>query len=139
MDTPIVWLAWTGIAVTPWKVVGYCGALLFAARWLVQMIASRRAGRPVIPRVFWIMSVMGSAMTLSYFVFSAKGDSVGVLQNLFPAATALYSLYLDMRHKRVSQGAPVPRDAAPNGRATTPKSSPRLRQQERDTSTTTSP
>lgn len=139
MDTPIVWLAWTGIAITPWKVIGYFGALLFAARWLVQMIASRRAGRPVIPRVFWIMSVIGSAMTLSYFVFSAKGDSVGVLQNLFPAATALYSLYLDIRHQRVSKGALVPRAAASKGRATTPKSPPTPRRQEGDTSSTTSP
>jgi lipid-A-disaccharide synthase-like uncharacterized protein len=45
------------------------------------------------------MSVVGSLMTLSYFLFSAKQDSVGVLQNLFPAFTALYSLYLDIRHR----------------------------------------
>ena len=38
-------------------------------------------------------------MTLSYFVFSAKQDSVGVLGNLFPAFTAAYSLYLDIRHR----------------------------------------
>ena len=38
-------------------------------------------------------------MTLAYFTFSAKGDSVGVLQNLFPAGTALYSLYLDIQHR----------------------------------------
>jgi lipid-A-disaccharide synthase-like uncharacterized protein len=52
----------------------------------------------VIPRLFWYLSVVGSLMTLSYFVFSAKSDSVGVLQNLFPAFTAMYSLYLDIRH-----------------------------------------
>lgn len=103
MDTPLAWLAWTGITITPWKLVGYCGALLFAARWLVQLVASRRARRPVIPRVFWIMSIAGSAMTLAYFVFSAKSDSVGVLQNLFPAATAIYSLYLDLHHARTSR------------------------------------
>ena len=36
-------------------------------------------------------------MTLSYFVFSNKQDLVGVLQNLLPAFTAGYSLYLDLR------------------------------------------
>ena len=41
----------------------------------------------------------GSLMTLSYFVFSPKQDSVGVLQNLFPTFTALYSLYLDIQHR----------------------------------------
>lgn len=105
MDTPIDWLAWTGIAITPWKLIGYTGAVLFAARWLVQLVASRRARRPVIPRVFWIMSIAGSAMTLAYFLFSAKSDSVGVLQNLFPAITALCSLHLDLRHARLSRAA----------------------------------
>jgi len=38
-------------------------------------------------------------MTLSYFVFSQKQDAVGVVQNLFPAFTAAYSLYLDIRHR----------------------------------------
>jgi lipid-A-disaccharide synthase-like uncharacterized protein len=97
-DATIVWLEWTGVHITVWKLVGYTGALMFGGRWLLQFIASRRAGRPVIPRAFWVMSVVGSLMTLSYFLFSAKQDSVGVLQNLFPAFTALYSLHLDIRN-----------------------------------------
>ena len=99
MNEQILWLSWTGMVVTPWKLIGYTGALMFGLRWFVQMIASRRARRPVIPRVFWYMSVLGSLMTLSYFTFSAKADSVGVLQNLFPTFTALYSLYLDVKHR----------------------------------------
>lgn len=98
MNQELVWLAWTGLHMTPWKVIGLTGALMFGARWFVQFYASRRARKPVIPRAFWYMSVAGSVMTLSYFLFSAKQDAVGVLQNLFPAFTALYSLYLDIRH-----------------------------------------
>jgi lipid-A-disaccharide synthase-like uncharacterized protein len=98
MNAPIGWLAWTGLHVTPWKVIGYVGTFMFGGRWLVQFLASRRAGKPVIPRVFWYMSIVGSLMTLAYFVFG-KNDSVGVLQNLFPAFTATYSLYLDIRHR----------------------------------------
>lgn len=45
------------------------------------------------------MSLAGSAMTLAYFLFSNKQDAVGVLQNLFPAFTAAYSLWLDVRHR----------------------------------------
>jgi lipid-A-disaccharide synthase-like uncharacterized protein len=97
MNQELTWLAFTGLHVTPWKLIGYTGALMFATRWFVQFIASRRAGRPVIPRAFWYMSLVGSLMTLSYFAFSAKQDSVGVLQNLFPAFTAGYSLWLDLR------------------------------------------
>ena len=99
MNLPIESLFWTGLHVTPWKLIGYTGALMFGGRWLVQFIASKRYGKPVIPRAFWYMSVVGSLMTLSYFLFSAKQDSVGVLQNLFPAFTALYSLYLDIKHR----------------------------------------
>ncbi len=108
MDAEIPWLAWTGLHITAWKLVGYTGALMFGGRWLVQFVASRRARRPVIPRLFWYMSLVGSVMTLSYFVFSAKQDSVGVLQNLFPTFTAAYSLYLDIRHHGWKRDAGAP-------------------------------
>ena len=99
MNDEILWLAWSGLHVTPWKLIGYVGALMFGGRWVVQFLASRRAGKPVIPRVFWYMSLVGALMTLSYFLFSAKQDSVGVLQNLFPTFTAAYSLWLDIQHR----------------------------------------
>lgn len=98
MDAPIPWLAWTGLHMSPWKLIGLTGALMFGGRWLVQFIASRQYGKPVIPRLFWYMSIVGSLMTLAYFVFG-KNDSVGILQNLFPAFTACYSLWLDIRHR----------------------------------------
>jgi len=99
MNEQIVWLSGFGVHMTPWKLIGLTGALMFGGRWLVQFIASRRHGKPVIPRAFWYMSIVGSLMTLSYFIFSAKQDAVGVLQNLFPSFTAVYSLYLDIRHR----------------------------------------
>jgi len=99
MNAEILWLDWTGLHVTPWKLIGYVGALMFGARWVVQFVASRRKGRPVIPRLFWYMSIAGSLMLLSYFSFSAKQDSVGVLQNLFPTFAASYSLYLDIKYR----------------------------------------
>lgn len=99
MNDQLLALSFLGLHVTWWKLIGYTGALMFGGRWVVQFVASRRAGKPVIPRVFWYMSVVGSLMTLSYFLFSSKQDSVGVLQNLFPAFTALYSLSLDIRHR----------------------------------------
>ena len=99
MNQQIVWLSGFGVHITLWKLIGLTGALMFGGRWLVQFIASKRMGKPVIPRAFWYMSIVGSLMTLSYFMFSAKQDAVGVLQNLFPSFTAIYSLYLDIRHR----------------------------------------
>ena len=88
-----------GIVVTPWKIVGFLGALMFAGRWLVQAWATRRAGRPTIPRSFWIISLLGSAMVTSYFVWG-KNDAIGVLTNLLPASVAFYNLIMDIRHHR---------------------------------------
>jgi lipid-A-disaccharide synthase-like uncharacterized protein len=88
-----------GVVITPWKLIGYGGMLMFTSRWLVQMVATRRNGRPTIPRVFWIMSLVGSAMLASYFIFG-KNDSVGILSNVFPATVAFYNLVMDIRHKR---------------------------------------
>ena len=105
MNQEIVWLGWTGLHMTPWKLIGLTGAAMFGGRWLVQFVASRRARRPVIPRLFWYMSRAGSLKALSYFLFSSKQDAVGVLQNLLPAFTAAYSLYLDIRHSRQQREA----------------------------------
>ena len=69
---------------------------LFAGRWFVQMYYSRKYRKPVVPTVFWLMSISGSLLLLSYFIFG-KNDSVGILSNLFPAGVAGYNLYLDAK------------------------------------------
>lgn len=94
MDIPIAYLF--GVVVTPWKLVGYLGVVLFAGRWVVQMVATRRHGRPVFPGTFWTMSVLGSALLLTYFIWG-KNDSVGVLSNLFPTIVALYNFAMHRR------------------------------------------
>ena len=91
-----------GVVVTPWKLVGYSGAALFAGRWLVQLIASRAHGKPVVPLLFWYMSMFGSVLLLTYFVFG-RNDSVGVLSNLFPLFVALYNLRLHLRARALSR------------------------------------
>ena len=62
------------------------------------MYYSRKLRRPVVPTVFWLMSISGSLLLLSYFIFG-KNDSVGILSNLFPAGVASYNLYLDLRQQ----------------------------------------
>lgn len=93
-----------GLIITPMKLVGYAGVLMFSGRWFVQMYASRKHKRPVIPRSFWYLSLAGTLCLLAYFVFG-KNDSVGVLSNLFPAFVALYNLYLDLAHQRRTEAS----------------------------------
>ena len=91
------------LVFTPWKIIGWAGALMFGGRWFVQLAASHWAKKPVMPALFWYMSVIGSVCLLSYFIFG-KNDSVGILSNLFPAFIACYNLYLHYAHKNGKQG-----------------------------------
>lgn len=49
-----------------WLAFGILAQLLFTARFIVQWIASERAGRSVMPMAFWWFSVFGGMMTLIY-------------------------------------------------------------------------
>jgi len=95
-----------GVVITPWKLIGYLGALMFTGRWFVQMIYSRIYRRSVVPRLFWYMSISGSLLLLSYFIFG-KNDSVGIISNLFPTFVASYNLYLDYRRRHPRHAEPA--------------------------------
>ena len=49
-----------------WLAFGLAAQLAFAARFLVQWIASERAGKSVVPLAFWFFSIGGGLMTLIY-------------------------------------------------------------------------
>lgn len=58
-------------------VVGLLGQLLFTARFIVQWVASERAGRSVIPVSFWFLSIGGSLILFGYALYRA--DAVFIL------------------------------------------------------------
>ena len=82
--------------LTPWKVVGLLGSVMFTSRWFVQLYYTRKLKRVVMPLSFWWLSVLGSALLLSYFIVG-KNDSVGILSNFFPAFVSIYNLVVHMR------------------------------------------
>ncbi|MEN9361443.1 MAG: hypothetical protein RL095_2978 [Verrucomicrobiota bacterium] len=90
---PADWYKWM------WKCIGWGGAGMFGLRWLVQFWASKKAGKPTIPISFWIISVCGALMSLSYFIFY-KNDSVGIIGNALPALVAAYNLRLALKHRQ---------------------------------------
>ena len=49
-----------------WLAFGLAAQLAFAARFLVQWIASGRAGKSVVPMAFWFFSIAGGLLTLIY-------------------------------------------------------------------------
>ena len=50
-------------------VIGFIGQGLFSMRFIIQWIASERAGRSVIPFSFWIFSLGGSVLLLTYAIY----------------------------------------------------------------------
>ncbi len=49
-----------------WVLFGLVAQVIFAMRFVVQWIASERAGRSVMPVAFWFISLGGGLLTLVY-------------------------------------------------------------------------
>src|SRR6266849_3602567 len=52
-----------------WAALGFLAQALFSARFLVQWIASERAGRSVIPIAFWWFSIGGGFLLFLYSLY----------------------------------------------------------------------
>ena len=53
---------------TFWIVFGLLGNVAFGTRFLVQWIASERAGTSVVPTAFWYLSLVGAFILLIYAI-----------------------------------------------------------------------
>ncbi len=60
-----------------WMALGLLGQTAFSGRFLVQWLASERAGRSIVPRLFWYLSIIGSVLLLMYSIY--KRDLVFIL------------------------------------------------------------
>jgi lipid-A-disaccharide synthase-like uncharacterized protein len=82
-----------------WLALGVVAQGLFAARFLVQWIASERSGRSVVPTSFWLLSLTGGALLLIYAVW--RKDLVFILGQA--SGLAVYSRNLYLVHKEKAQ------------------------------------
>ena len=78
-----------------WKVIGYVGNLTFFSRFMIQWIASERAGKSIIPVQFWILSIIGS-LILAVYAFHT-GDLVVIFA--FAPNSVVYIRNLMLLHK----------------------------------------
>lgn len=67
-----------------WLALGFLGQACFASRFLVQWLVSERAGRSVVPRAFWYLSIAGGSIVLCYAIWRRDpvfivGQSAGLL------------------------------------------------------------
>ena len=81
-----------------WVLLGIIAQALFTARFLVQWIASERAGHSVIPTVFWFLSIGGGLLLLVYALY--RKDAVFIAGQAFGVFVYLRNLYFVLRdHK----------------------------------------
>lgn len=74
-----------------WLVFGLLGTATFGSRFLVQWVASERAGQSVVPPAFWYLSIAGSVILLAYaihlrnpvFTLAYLPNALIYLRNLF--------------------------------------------------------
>lgn len=81
-----------------WVAFGLGGQLLFTARFLVQWIASERAGRSTVPVAFWYFSLGGGLVLFAYAVH--RVDPVFILGQSLGVFIYSRNLYLIHREKK---------------------------------------
>ena len=86
-----------------WLVFGIVAQLVFGSRFILQWIASERAGRSVMPLSFWFLSILGGLMTLVYgFV---RREPVIIIGQGLSTGIYLRNLALIFRERRRDVGA----------------------------------
>lgn len=90
-DVFIVRLDW-------WVLLGFLAQGFFTARFVVQWIASERAGKSVIPLAFWLFSIGGGLLLLAYALY--RRDAVFIAGQSFGVFVYLRNLYFVLRERR---------------------------------------
>ncbi|WP_108663274.1 lipid-A-disaccharide synthase N-terminal domain-containing protein [Acuticoccus kandeliae] len=52
-----------------WIAIGFFAQAMFSARFIIQWLASERAGRSVVPVAFWFFSIGGGAILFVYALY----------------------------------------------------------------------
>src|SRR5258708_38407465 len=81
-----------------WVLLGYVAQIMFTMRFLVQWIASERAGKMVMPIAFWFFSIGGGVLLLFYALYIR--DPVFILGQGFGVFVYARNLFFELRDRR---------------------------------------
>ena len=81
-----------------WAYIGIIAQALFTGRFVVQWLASEKAGRSVIPFSFWTLSIGGGLLLLVYALY--RRDPVFILGQAFGVLIYLRNLTFVLRERR---------------------------------------
>ncbi len=84
---------------------GFAAQAIFAARFIVQWIASEKEKRSVIPMAFWYLSLTGGVMLLIYAIY--RKDPVFILGQASGLIVYIRNIVFRLREKRELEGKGV--------------------------------
>jgi lipid-A-disaccharide synthase-like uncharacterized protein len=93
-----------GIEWSFWKIVGWCGNLVFFSRFMVQWYATEKSKRVVVPAVFWWISITGALLLFTYAVH--QRDSVFIFAYAFTWIPYIRNLIIGHRHAQAHLECP---------------------------------
>jgi lipid-A-disaccharide synthase-like uncharacterized protein len=86
------------VAKFQWIVLlGYAAQIMFTMRFVVQWIASERAGKMVMPIAFWFFSIGGGFLLFGYALYIR--DPVFILGQGFGVFVYARNLYFELRDR----------------------------------------
>ena len=86
------------VQLDAWILLGFVAQALFTMRFLVQWIASERAGKMVMPIAFWFFSIGGGILLFGYALYIR--DPVFILGQGFGVFVYARNLYFELRDRR---------------------------------------
>ncbi|MDR2391987.1 MAG: lipid-A-disaccharide synthase N-terminal domain-containing protein [Planctomycetota bacterium] len=87
-----------------WELLGLFGEGLFFARMVAQWLASERQGRPVVPTLYWLLSLAGAGILICYAVH--LGSFAVLLPQVIGIVFYVRGWQLDCRGRRKAGTAP---------------------------------
>ena len=81
-----------------WILLGFLAQGMFTMRFVVQWIASERAGKMVMPIAFWFFSIGGGVLLFGYALYVR--DPVFILGQGFGVFVYVRNLYFELRDRR---------------------------------------
>jgi lipid-A-disaccharide synthase-like uncharacterized protein len=107
-----------------WLLLGFAGQICFSLRFIIQWLASEKAGRSIVPRAFWYYSMFGGLMILAYAIYTR--DPVFIMAYAFNAFIYVRNLVLIRREDQAepeSESKSEPDPASPEPEAEPPSPS----------------